>query len=370
MKKRFPALILLFALMLTLVFSLSSCKEKYEPVESTSEEKRTVIDISYDGEKYEVPYELYRAFFLQLKSSVDGGNGEVWTGAEKDSYIAKIDALIYQRISEIYAIFHLCEKADIDVYSKDFDEKIQELIEIAVEGGTIDGTFYEGFGGDYDKYLASLKEMNLNYSAQVLLLRYQLAYDALANYYIGDVYGENLSENSAPGKIQYAKEDVKAFYNSEDSSRRVIITILQDDYFTEKRAQEIRDTIASKTNETDVINYVFGFTVTSPESHIIGRYTHDEFYYSELTESAFSLEVGKTSSVITLKTDTFDGYAILYRQNATEEFFNSNYNGILNSYLYNEMGKIIKNTKTAIADAISPTDILNQLDRSTVTMGE
>ena len=362
MKKRLTALLLFFALILTVIFSLSSCGEKYKPVESTAEEKRTAMKISYDGEKYEVPYELYRAFFLQLKSSVDNGNEEVWTGADKEKYEKAVDELIWQRISEIYAVFHLCEKADIDVYSKDFNENIKKIIEVSIEGGSFNGTDYKGFGGDYDKYLASLKKMNLNYSAQTLLIRYQLAYEALTAYYIGGF------ENSIVGAIEYTKEDVEAFYTNEEESRRVILAQLDRDYFTEKRANQIRETIASKTDAKDVANYVAGFTLSSPTSESIGRFTYDGFYYSKLTDSVFSLGIGETGEVISLKTDVFDGYVIVYRLEATDEFFESNYDEIALSYLYNEIGKTLSSVREDISKAISPTDVIKNLDRSRVTM--
>lgn len=369
MKKRFCALMLLLMLIFTQTFSLTSCGEKYEPVESTDEEKETVINISFEGEKYEVPYELYRAFFLQLKGAVDGGNSELWTGAEKDKYIAMADELIYQRIAEIYAVFHLCEKLDIDVYSGDFDDRVQNVIEVAVDGGTINGTSYEGFGGDYQKYLDSLKKMNLNYSAQELLIRYQLAYEELATYYMGSYTDDSIDANAKPGNIKYTKEDVKEFYYDTENSRKIIIVQLQDAYFTREKAQEKRDKIASLSDEKSVINYV-GSLIGTPTVEVIGKHTYDKFYYSELTNAAFSLNTSETSKLITLKTDVFDGYVIVYRLEPTENFFDSDYESILSSYLYNEFGKIVDSASVAIYDSITPTDALKELDRSKVSMGE
>ena len=365
MKKRFAALILIFSIIASISLSLVSCGEKYEPVESTAEEKRTVMTISYDGEKYKVPYELYRAFFLQLKPVVDGGNADVWTGENKDEYVTRIDEMILHRISEIYAVFHLCEKADIDVYSTDFENQIKEHLEIAVEGGMLNNTVYEGFDGNYDKYLASLKEMNLNYSTQVLLLRYQIAYETLASHYIGDLSDDSLKV----GDIEYTKDDVREFYLDEDASVRVILAQLDNTYFTKERALAIRNTIASKTSDTDVANYIAGFTLSSPTSEVIGKYTYDEFYYSELTESVFSLDVGETGEVITLKTDVFDGYVIAYRVESTESFFDNNYEEIKESYLYDVFGRAVATARDGIASAATATDELKELDRSSVKMG-
>ena len=111
-------------LILTLVsiFMLAACKEeKYPPVASTEEEKQTVMTISFEGEKYNVRYELYRALFLTLKESVDKNDDSVWNGENKDKYINEIDTLIKERVSEIYSTFHLCKKLGIDVYSKNLN---------------------------------------------------------------------------------------------------------------------------------------------------------------------------------------------------------------------------------------------------------
>lgn len=366
MKRKFLSFSVIFALILSSVFSLFSCGEKYEPVESTEEEERTVIEISYDGEEYEIAYELYRAFFLELKSEVDGGDNSVWTGAEKDKYVKAIDELIYHRLSEIYAVFHLCQKADIDVYSDEYDEKIQEHIVAAVEGGVVDGVSYEGFGGDYNKYLESLKKMNLNYSAQALLIRYQLAYEDLFSYYVGSSV-EDLTPDSQSGSIKFTKEDVKNFYLNENESRKIMIAFFDSAYFTKTLAQEKRDKIASKNTDKEVSDYI-GSLNGNPTVEVIGTRTYDKFYYSEFTEAAFSLSVGQTSELIMLNTDSFDGYVVIYRLNAAEDDFNKDYESIKTAFLYDRFGKIVDATAKNITSSFSPTDTLKQLDRSKVSM--
>lgn len=366
MKRRFLRSAVIFVVILTSLFSLFSCGEKYKPVKSTAEEKRTVIEISYDGKKYEVAYELYRAFFLELKSEIDGGNNAVWTGAEKIKYINAVDELIYQRLAEIYAVFHLCEKADIDVYSNEFDEKIQAHIEAAVDGGSVDGNSYVGFGGDYDKYLQSLKSMNLNYSVQTLLIRYQLAYEALFNYYVGSSL-EDLNPDSQAGAISFTKNDVKSFYLDESESRKVMVAFFDSAYFTEELAQEKRDKIASKTTVGDVTYYIGSLNGT-PTVEVIGTHTYDKFYYSDFTKAAFSLSVGQTSPLIQLNTDSFDGYVVLYRLAASEGDFEADYESVKTAYLYDRFGKTVENTANHIVGEFKPTDTLKELDRSKVSM--
>ena len=364
MKKRFLSAILLILLVLANTLCLSACgDDEYKPVESTAEEKRTVMKISYDKEKYDVPYELYRAFFLQLKSTVDGGNQDVWSGADKNTYIEKIDALIINRIAEIYSVFHLAEKAGIDVHSKEFDDKVSEHIKISVEGGVIDGVVYTGFGGDYNKYLNSLKEMNMNYSVQALLIRYQLALEKLAIYYMG-----NIDEGAELGKITYTKDDIRAFYNDDQSSRRIICLYLDSTYFSKENANAKRENIAACKDEKSVTAYV-GSINGAPIIEVIGRNTYDKFYYSELTEAAFSLSEGEASHVISLKTEDFDGYVIAYRLEKNTDFFDSAYDSIVTSYLYNKFGEITAVTANEIAGAVTYTDTLKNLDRSTIRMG-
>ena len=366
MKRRFLHSFLIFAIIFSTLISLVSCGEKYKPVKSTAEEERTVIEISYDGEKYEVAYELYRAFFLEFKPVIDGGDNSVWTGSEKDKYITAADQLIYQRIAEIYAIFHLCKKAGIDVYSKDYDKKIQEHIEAAVDGGAVDGNEYAGFGGDYDKYLASLKDMNLNYSAQALLIRYQLAYEALFAYYVGSTV-EDLNIDSQAGSIKYSKDDVKRFYLNEAESRRIMVAFFDSAWFTEELAQDKRDKIASKATEKEVTAYIGSINGT-PLVEVIGTHTYDKFYYSEFTEAAFALSVGETSELLSLSTDTFDGYVVIYRMDAPPEKFDIEYESIESSYLYNCVGKIVEDTANGIIGSLTPTNTLKELDRSKVSM--
>ena len=368
MKRRFIALTLFFAIAFTSLLSLSSCGEKYEPVKSTDEEKATVIKISYEKEKYEVPYELYRAFFLQYKSIVDGGNAEVWTGADKEKYEKEIDALIYKQISEIYAVFHLCEKADINVYSKDFENQIEEAIETSIEADVANG----GFGGDYSKYLEALKKINHNYSTAKLMLRYHLARQSLLEYYVGTLDADNLNESSKPGKIEYTKDDVRAFYLNSEKSRR-IIKVEFPEHLTKEQAEAKREALNKIVSNpektlTDVIIYIANQTLANPESEVIGRYTYDTLYYSDLTEAAFSLDEGEVSDVFSLKTTDFSGYAIVYRLPADTEFFEESYESIVDSYLLNEFGETVSNTASGIAEAIEETDTLKSLDRSLVSM--
>ncbi len=368
MKRRFFALTLVFAIVFTFLLSLSSCGEKYEYVESTEEEKTTVIKISYDKEKYEVPYELYRAFFLQYKTLVDEGNEDVWVGADKESYENRIDELIYKSISEIYAVFHLCDKAGINVYSNSFDKQISEARENSIEGNVENG----GFDGDFSKYLESLKKINHNDSTATLMLRYHIARQSLLEYYVGALDDEDISENSKPGIIEYTKEDVRAFYLDSEKSRR-IIKVDFPEHLTKAQAEEKRAALNKIVNNpekdlTDVIIYIANQTLANPVSEVIGRYTYDTLYYSEMTAAAFSIGEGEVSEVFALRTSDFSGYSVVYRLPAEADFFEENYDSIADAYLLDKFGQTVADAALGIIGAMEETDALKTLDRSKVSM--
>ena len=366
MKRKLIALLLVLS---TLFFASSCGEEEYPVTESTKEEKETVLTMTYGKTKYDVPYELYRAFFLQLKGSVDGGDASVWTGAEKDIYTEKINTLIFSRIAEIYAVIHLCKEADIDPYSKEYDEKVKEYIKASIEGGDIGGVRFKGFEGDVEAYKASLKEMYMNDSVADLFIRYTLALEALNGYYGGDPDNNDPSKNT--GKLSFTKDDVLAFYNG-DGAVRVLRAFLPGEAFTEQRATEIRNNIASKTTEAQVANYMIQYTLSGgrdvKDGELIGLYSLDSRYYGELTEKAFGLNVGETSELITLNSETEVGYTVIYKVEKNAEHFESCYDKIKEVYIQNEIGRMLNAAETALIESAVFTAKGKTLDPALIAM--
>ena len=364
--------ITVFALILSFMLALTSCgEEKYPPKESSALESQVVMTISLDDKKYEVKYELYRALFLNLRESVDGGDRSVWSGENKAEYIEKIDALIKKRVTDIYSVLHIADKVGIDVYSKDFDKAVNEYIKVSVEGGYYGNQIIEGFDGDYEKYLESLKEMNLNYAVSDLLLRYSLASEKVFEYYAG--YEGEFLEELVQGKLEYTREDVQSFYNS-DGCVRVMRAYLPKAYFSKARAQEIRDTIVEKANygDEDVAKYIIGTTSTAAseitDGEIIGRHNLDEVYYSELEAAAFALAYFEVSEVIEVSSANEDGYVILYKTVKTDAHFDKCYDYVKSVYVQNEVGKIIDTAAEGMLANIIEASMLATLDRAQISM--
>lgn len=368
-------------LMLATAISLVACADKYPAVESTEDEARTVITMTLDGKSYEVKYELYRAFFLTYKSQIDGGDASVWSGENKDEYISKIDEMIISRVVEIYSAFALCERIGVDLYSKDVEKKIKENVKISVEGGSYGSATLDGYES-YDDYLAALKDMNLNYSVQVLLMRYAIAIDAIDTYYIGTASSDDVNANVSVGAIKYTEEDVRDFYFSDDCVRVLRANFQKAISYTPlERAEKLRDTLtdaaASKDTleekETAVFNAIIGSglysnTAEIKSGYVIGKYNLESSYYGGMTDAAMSLEIGEVSDPVDVVSDVENSYYVLYRTYKSEEHFSENYDSIKYVFLMNYVGEISHGIQDQLKNSLIYTDILQNLNRAAICM--
>ena len=375
--------IIAIILALTAIFSLFSCNKatEYPAVESTEEEARTVMTLSLDGKTYDVKYELYRAFFLTYKSKVDGGDESVWSGDSKDTYIRLIDEMIVDRVVEIYSAFAICERIGFDLYSKNVEKKIKENVRISVEGGSYGSTTLDGYES-YDAYLAALKSLNLNYSVQVLLLRYAIAIDAIDTHYIGTASSDDIDANVSIGAIKYTKDDVRNFYFSEDCVRVLRANFQKGiSYTPEEKAEQLRSKIvdASRTPGSleDKENAVFLAIISSglysntaeiKNGYVIGKYNLERSYYGDMTDAALSLSEGEVSQPIDVVSDVEDSYYILYRSYKSEELFEANYEDIKYVYLMNYVGEITHGVASDLKKSVSYTDVMTTLDHAAIGM--
>ena len=364
--KRIISAILLVAILLT---ALVSCA-KYPAKRSTWEEKRVVITLNLDGEKYKVKYELYRALFLNYKSQVDGGDSSVWSSGSKDWYIDRINEIIIQKASEIYAVFHLAEEVGIDPYSSDVDKKIKEYIEVSVDGNDSD---IAGFDGDYEKYLEALKENNLNYSLQELLFRYEITLGLINEYYKGY---EDKALGHIAGDFSYSRDDVRNYYYS-DSSVRILHAYLDSGYGSNarERIEYVRTGMLNKSNALEIALYIINNTAVTASDLIInkkvsgvmvGNYALSDAY-GIYKDTAFALEVGQTSEVIEIN-DGVTTYYVLYKLEKTEEHFNDCYEDIASAYLDNKIGERLASIASNLAGSAEYTKKYSKITHSEISM--
>ena len=341
----------------TLLCLVGCKKDEYTPVESTAEEKKTVVTFADGGETYEAPYELYRTLFYTYKSEFDGGDNSVWQGEGSKILIDAIQKRIFTQMTEIYSAFALCKKIGYDLYSKDVEEKIRDCIKISVEGGLLDGEKIKGYDGDYDAYLASLAEMHTNYSVQVLMFRYMIAKNAISEHYSKD--SSNIPE--------VTREELYTFYQKEDTLR-VLRLFLPSEIYSKDRADEIAASLRELEGEEAVARAMIGYTtLAGPEVEngiLVTPYNLDSLLYQELTETAFSLTLGEVSDPLYTTNAGNDGYFILYRTEKSDAHFDRSYSSIVLEYIEDEIGRSTAEIAEAFRASIVMSDYLKSLDHA------
>ena len=357
------------------LLSLFGCKkQKYEPVESTEEESKVVMRLQYKDKTYEVKYELYRAFFLNYKSQVDGGDASVWNGENKAEYINRINDIIISKICYIYSALEVARQCGIDMYSKEVEEQIEEYVRASVEGDTEMGV--AGYG-DYNKYLEALKKDNLNYQTQVLLYRYSIAVDKIQNYFIGNLTEDGKDIDTTNGQLTYTVEDVKSFYYSDDCLR-IMRAYINSDHFTEdeaaERAERLRSYIitAASVGDSEVALKIVQNSTSSMadvEKGVIARYNLNEMYYSDLTKAAFALEEHGVSDIVAISDNLGKGLYILYRAEKNDAHFEKYYNYIAYTYLTNIIGGMHTGVSLSLKASASFTAEYESIVHASINMG-
>lgn len=364
--------ILFLLSLIVLSLSLFGCKETYEPQKSTDEESRVMFTLELDRKRYDVKYELYRALFLNNKAYVDGGESEVWQGENKEEYIEKINGIILKSASDIFSAIHTADKLGYNVYSKDADKKVTEYIRLSVEGNGADLLGYES----YEKYLESLKMRNLNYSVSDLLIRYSLALEAINEYYLGreDALGDSSSD------ISFTEENVKEYYYS-DECRRVLRAFIGEGVRTKDEVMALREQLASAESPTAVALLIIQNTATTAtdlldendevSGIVIGKNELDEIYYSNYINQIFETEVGETSEVVEINSvndGTSDGYYIIYGLEKNDAHFEAHYETIAQSYIGNEIGRVLKNNAKTLSENAKFTERYNTIEHYRISM--
>lgn len=361
MKKIIFLLICIFATALT----LASCGRKYEPVKSTKEESRVVFTMEIDGEEYDVKYELYRMLFLNNKALIDGGDNSVWSSDKKENYIRKMNALVYDRAAEIFSVFAFAEELGINPYSAAVEDKIYEYIVLSVEGNQAD---YVGHGS-YDKFLASLKERNMNYSVMELLLRYSIVSSFIYEEYRGvtdDVLGE------LPGNITISKEDVSSYY-FDDECARVLQLITSDG----AKATEHKAAMEKLPGPKGVALYIINKTTAvhtdcivdkEVSGTILGKYALDSIVYGEYSDAVFSLSPGQFSEVIEINDEGKKSYYVAFKLTKSPEHFERCYDAIKQSYIDNEVGRKIEGKKRQLISSVEVQDGYAEIIHASIYM--
>ena len=349
--KKIISLLLVSVMLMGAALGLVSCGDEepvFPPVASTAEESRTVMKFTYDGEVYEVKYELYKALFVANRHIVDEGDDSIWSSPEAEEKIAEINEIIKDRAAEIYSVLHLAKKQGIDPYSSEVDEEFQEYLKLSVYGGVSENGAKITGHGTYNKYLESLKEMGMNYAVSELLFRYS--------------YARSRLEEKLSAQVTVSEADLKSYYNSDDCAR-ILSAFFRKGTMPMDRIKEIRQSLynlVSIGEMTDACLLIINTmspgnfepsaiidSAGNPVGMPVGLYEFDDYYYSEYTAAAFSLGDKEVSGIITV-TDVDEGYYIIVGLEKTEAYYNSYKSVVLSSYIQNTVGRRFYTAKTNI----------------------
>lgn len=371
MKKIISALLIISSLALALV-SCGKDEVTYDPIPSTEEEARVVMTLGFGDRTYDVKYELYRALFLNLKDEVSGGDDSVWTGESKDEYIDRINSLIISRITHIYSVFALCDRLGVDLYSDAVDSEVKSYIKASVEGSsTLAGH------GSYDKYLESLKEMNLNYSVQDLLLRYSIGLSRIDRLYTGSFDPDAIKEEISFGDKTFTKDDIRDYYFSDKCIRTLRAEINPDAHYEpEKRAESIRSSMldaAATGGEDAVALVIIGSSAAAASEvengYVLGRYSLDRLYFKELIDASFELDISEVSQPIRVHNESESTIYIVYRADKSNSHFEDNYAEIVAVFLSDALGEMIYTVEEELMKNVSYTNVYGELVHSEISMG-
>ena len=357
--KKIRSLMLSFVCILLVLCSLTACSgEKYPMRESSREEKETVLTVG--GQ--DVPYELFRAFFLTRVSALDSALSweEKWTEAMP---------AVLEDISRVYAVFSLCETYGINPYSKEIDKILQKRIKVSIEGGEIGGIYMSGYES-YDQYIEALEKSYLTDRAARILLRYQICEEKL------------LEKLTLPYKseYQYTEDDLKAFYES-DAVRLVVLLCKStvefpgvDDigeYIAELVAQG-REALLDAESEQERINLSMQyFRISTPENEIkngvlISPHAFSKENGAELLPAAFELNVGEYSEIIRVSSATDDYYYIVYLMEKDTSDYKSRAEEIEDLYLRDCFYRELEAEEKKLLDEVVYTDALTEKENTEI----
>ncbi len=309
-------------LIVTLMFGMVSCS--YRPERSNEKELEVVF---YVGDKYEAQYELYRFAFLSELSTISSHqNREHWDQQSQYKYFVQCDTAARREIARMYALFDVCVQYGINPEAHKIDKQVTAGVKDAIKN---EQTGY----GDRKTYLNELRLANMNDSVFRLYLRYAACEELLA---------KTMHE---AGFVPEDAATVRAYYNSEETVRATWIYIPYETFkgYTDEMLNSLLNQVKFASDESfvDLSHQYFQTLYTDAEldtGFYFGKHQLADDY-SELTETAFSLEEGATSGLV----HAGEGVYIIRRlaKDASYIYDDANLDYLRECYLLNEFYRVL-----------------------------
>lgn len=305
MKHYFARTAVIFAAFCLTALSLFSCTDIPE---STEEELTAVLTV---GEA-EVPFEVYRYFFMNYKNEYDGGDDSYWKNEDVDSD-ALYEVIKEKTVSAIhrcYATFSLCEEYGIDPYSSEMDKIVDETVEYYIEN-EFDGK---------KAYIESLESVHMTDSVFRFIMRRFECDKQLNDALI------------ASGVIKTDDDTVLLAIKDPDMFCRAKQILIKNDAGEDISANyaKAKKALNAVSLGTDFDRLVAQYgedteMIVNPTGYY---FTHNELI-EEFEEAAFALEIGETSGIV----ESHVGYHIIQRCEVDASYVKENFEALKESYL-------------------------------------
>lgn len=358
MHHRIIAICLAFCLLCPLLFSCGD--EGYTQKDSTKEELTAVLSFG----DTEVPFEIFRTFFLNHKKAVEAEVEGGFTGDNAEQAWDKIMPLILEDLSQVYAVFALAKTYGIDPYGEGIEESIAEEIRVSVEGGSYGDYTFEGYGS-YDQYLAAMKENGMNDGASRTVLRFHLCEDEL------------LRKLTVPMKTayDYTKSDVTAFFEKDECIR---VSLLYREMAAggipaeENREKVLHaiDLLRAESDERQRLNLSVQYFTNSPDDILTGDYISPyaySFEYHEIIERAYELEIGEYSDLVEVTAPAQDYYFVVNRLEKQSEDISDRFDEIVTLYLTDRFYRELDGVRQSLLSQIVYHDFYEALYGTDIT---
>ncbi len=292
-------------MLLAVLLGASACGNSEKLLESTKEEKKTVMVVG----NYDVPYEVYRYVTLNIKDAYEAGGGEdIWLGESGAVLIEELNADVKDTVAHLYTPLILAEEYGISVE----DELIKDAVELAMDG------MYEAYEYDYKAYDEAISASHMNDGVYRFLQLNETVSEELFHAMIGT--GEILTDEEALSEIFRSDEFIRV--------KQILVSSENGNTKEENRARaEELLSMAEGGADFDELVQRHGQDL-SMFNNPDGMYMMKGTYYEAFEEAAFSLDVGEMSGIV----ETPAGFSIIRRYEKEEAYMTEHAEDMTDTY--------------------------------------
>ncbi len=304
-----------------LLLSAVSCRQSPSSLESSADERETVMTIG----GVDVPMEMYRYVALNCKADYESGRtADIWLGESGEELLGQLEDDVEEKLVILYTPVSLAAEYGIDPDGA----YIRDTIDLVMKD------IYESYDYDYARYRADLYAQHMTDSVYRFLLRDDLLREELAY---------SMTEK---GELPSDESELRSIISSDEIIRVKQILIPASNGKTEAENRRTAESLLARAltgEDFDQLVQQYGGDVNlfnNPDGYYIARGS----YYPLFEETAFSLGIGEISGVI----ETPAGFSIVKRYEKDESYLSGHYDALAEEYRAGRMNLIVEAYQSAM----------------------